>query len=449
MNVRSKTRKTSTSRREFLKKTSGALAGATLASAIGTRAFSAEQNTIRIALVGCGGRGTGAAVNALSTKGPTQLVAMADVFDNRLQTSLKSLSKQFPGQLDVPRDRRLPGLDGYKKAIDAIAPGGVVILATPPAFRPIHLEYAVARGCHVFMEKSFAVDAPGIRRVLKAGEQAAKKNLKIAGGLMSRHYTPLELAVSKLHEGIIGEVITCWAYREHGPVGLAPKPPGVSELAHQIRNYSCFTWLNGSFILDWLIHNIDVCCWCKNDWPVSAQGQGGRQVRTQPDQLFDHYSVEYTFPDGTRLLAQGRHIDNCWGFFGDIIHGSKGSAVLGEGIPKPRIFKGHLQTSENVIWEYDGPRHNAYQKEHDLLLEAIRKDIPYNETERSAYAAMAGILGRMAAESGQVITWEQAMASNLELAPGLDHYTMESDPPAMPSAQGRYPVAMPGQTKVL
>jgi len=449
MDVQSKTHKPSTSRREFLKKTSGALAGATLAGAIGTRAYSAEQNTIRIALVGCGGRGTGAAVNALSTKGPTQLVAMADVFDNRLQTSLKSLSKQFPGQLDVPRDRRLPGLDGYKKAIDAIAPGGVVILATPPAFRPIHLEYAVARGCHVFMEKSFAVDAPGIRRVLKAGEQAAKKNLKIAGGLMSRHYTPLELAVSKLHEGIIGNVITCWAYREHGPVGLAPKAPGMSELAHQIRNYSCFTWLNGSFILDWLIHNIDVCCWCKNAWPVSAQGQGGRQARTHPDQLFDHYSVEYTFPDGTRLLAQGRHMDNCWGFFGDIIHGSKGSAVLGEGIPKPRIFKGHLQTSENVIWEYDGPRHNAYQKEHDLLLEAIRKDIPYNETERSAYAAMAGILGRMAAESGQVITWEQAMASNLELAPGLDHYTMESDPPAMPSAQGRYPVAMPGQTKVL
>jgi len=449
MNVRSKTHKPSTSRREFLKKTSGALAGATLAGAIGTRAFSAEQNTIRIALVGCGGRGTGAAVNALSTKGPTQLFAMADVFDNRLQTSLKSLSEQFPRQLDVPQDRRLLGLDGYKKAIDTIAPGGVVILATPPAFRPIHLEYAVARGCHVFMEKSFAVDAPGIRRVLKAGEQATKKKLKIAGGLMSRHYEPLELAVSKLHEGLIGEVITCWAYREHGPVGLAPKPPGVSELAHQIRNYSCFTWLNGSFILDWLIHNIDVCCWCKNDWPVSAQGQGGRQVRTQPDQLFDHYSVEYTFPDGTRLLAQGRHMDNCWGFFGDIIHGSKGSAVLGEGIPKPRIFKGHLQTSENVIWEYDGPRHNAYQKEHDLLLEAIRKDIPYNETERSAYAAMAGILGRMAAESGQVITWEQAMASNLELAPGLDHYTMESDPPAMPSAQGRYPVAMPGQTKVL
>ena len=448
MNVQNRTRKPFSSRREFLKQTSGALAGAALAGAIGARAYAAEQNMIKVALVGCGGRGTGAAVEALSTKGPTRLVAMADVFASRLQTSLKSLSKRVR-QVDVPEERQLPGLDGYKKAIDAVAPGGVVLLATPPAFRPIHLEYAVAKGCHVFMEKSFAVDAPGIRRVLKAGEQAAKKNLKIAGGLMSRHYEPLERAVDQLHEGLIGEIITCWAYREHGPVGFAPKSPGMSELAHQIRNYSCFTWLNGSFILDWLIHNLDVCCWCKDAWPVSAQGQGGRQVRTQPDQLFDHYSVEYSFPDGTRLLAQGRHMDNCWGFFGDVIHGSKGSAVLGEGIPKPRIFKRHQQTSENVIWQYDGPQCFAYQVEHDLLFDAIREDKPYNETQRSAYAAMTGILGRMAAESGQMITWEQAMASDLELAPALDRYTMDSDPPVKPNAQGGYPVAMPGHAKVL
>jgi len=307
----------------------------------------------------------------------------------------------------------------------------------------------VARGCHVFMEKSFAVDAPGIRRILKAGQQAQQKNLKIAGGLMSRHYKPLEQAVEQLHQGLIGEVITCWAYREHAPVGLVPRSPGTKEMAHQIHNYSNFTWLNGSFILDWLIHNIDVCCWCKDAWPVSAQGQGGRQVRTEKDQLFDHYSVEYSFPDGTRLLAQGRHMDNCWGFFGDVIHGTQGSGVLGEGITEPRLFKGHQPTSENVIWKYKGPACDAYQAEHDLLFQAIREDRPYNEAERCAHAAMAGILGRMAAESGQTITWEQAMASNVELAPGLEGYTMDSDPPVKPDAQGRYPVAMPGQTKVL
>jgi predicted dehydrogenase len=449
MNAQNNNQKANTSRRDFLKATSGVIAGTALTGAIGARSFAGESNTIKIALVGCGGRGTGATANALSTQGPTKLVAMADVFEQRLTSSLNNLNKSFAKQLDVPTDRQFLGMGGYKKAIDAIAPGGLVILATPPAFRPIHLEYAVKKGCNVFMEKSFAVDAPGIRRVLKAGKAAEKKNLKIAGGLMSRHYIPLEQAVEQLHNGLIGEVITCWAYREHARVGFAPRAAGMNELAHQIRNYSCFTWLNGSFILDWLIHNLDVCCWCKDAWPVSAQGQGGRQVRTEPDQLFDHYSVEYTFGDGTRLHAQGRHMDNCWGFFGDIIHGAKGSAVLGEGISDPRIFKGHQQTSANVIWKYEGPRCDAYQHEHDLLFDAIRNNKPYNEAERSAYGAMTGILGRMAAESGKMITWEQALESNIELAPGLDNYTMDSEPPVKPDAQGNYPVAMPGITKVL
>lgn len=449
MNEQSNTQKRYNSRREFIKQATGALAGVSLTSVIAARGNVAEQNKIKVALVGCGGRGTGAAVNALSTKGPTQLVALADVFENRVRGSHKSLSGRFAKQVNVPQDRQFIGLDAYKKAIDAIAPGGVVLLATPPAFRPIHLEYAVAKGCHVFMEKSFAVDAPGIRRVLKAGKEAAKKNLKIAGGLMSRHYKPLEEAVHKLHEGAIGDIITCWAYREHGPVGFSPRRPGMNELAHQIQNYSNFTWLNGSFILDWLIHNLDVCCWCKDAWPVSAQGQGGRQVRTKPDQLFDHYAVEYSFADGTRLFAQGRHMGNCWGFFGDVIHGTKGSAVLGEGVPQPRIYKGHQQTPANVIWQFKGPRGSGYQVEHDLLFDAIRENKPYNEAERCAYAAMVGILGRMAAESGQTIKWEEAIASNVELAPGLDRYTMDSEAPVKPDAQGDYPVAKPGVTKVL
>jgi predicted dehydrogenase len=426
-----------------------ALAGAALASDLSVRAYAAEQNTIKIALVGCGGRGTGAAANALSTRGPTRLVTVADVFGQRLQPSLETLSTQFGSQVDVPGDRQFLGMDAYRKAVDLVSPGGLVILATPPAFRPIHVEYAVAKGCHVFMEKSFAVDAPGVRRILKAGQEAKQKNLKIAGGLMSRHYKPLEQAVEQVHQGLIGEVITCWAYREHAPVGLIPRSPGINEMAHQIRNYSNFTWLNGSFLLDWLIHNIDVCCWCKDAWPVSAQGQGGRQVRTEKDQLFDHYSVEYSFPDGTRLLAQGRHMDNCWGFFGDVIHGTKGSGVLGEGITQPRLFKGHQPIPDNMIWKYNGPPCDAYQTEHDLLFQAIREDRPFNEAERCACAAMAGILGRMAAESGQTVTWEQAMASNLELAPGIEGYTMDSDPPVKPDAEGRYPVAMPGQNKVL
>ncbi len=449
MNLRNSNRERSTSRREFLQQSSGVLAGAALATAINVRAHAGENNTIKVALVGCGGRGTGAAVNALSTDGPTKLVAVADVFNDRMQTSLKSLRAQFADKVDVPKDRQFLGMDAYKKAIDYIGPGSVVLLATPPAFRPLHVEYAVAKGCNVFMEKAFAVDAPGVHRVLKAGKEAEKKDLKIAGGLMSRHSKPLEEAIEQLHNGRIGDLITCWAYREHGIVPFSNKRPGESELAHQIRNYHCFTWANGSFLLDWLIHNLDVACWCKDAWPVSAQGQGGRQTRTNPDQLFDHYAVEYHFPDGTRLFAQGRHIENCWGFFGDIIHGAKGSAVLGEGVKDPRIFKGYNQTPENVIWRYKGAPCEQYQVEHDLLFDAIRKNKPYNETERSCYAAMVGILGRMAAESGQMVTWDEAMASKLVLAPGMDTWTLDSPAPVMPDDKGDYPVAMPGTTKVL
>jgi predicted dehydrogenase len=236
----------------------------------------------------------------------------------------------------------------------------------------------------------------------------------------------------------------------HGPAGFRPKTPGMSELAHQIRNYSCFTWLNGTFVLDWLIHNIDTCCWAKNAWPVSAQGQGGRQTRDYPDQMFDHFSVEFSFADGTRLMAQGRHMSNCWPFFGDVIHGTKGCAVLGEGQWDPLIYSGHLQEKKNLIWRYQGPAtRQKYQREHDLLFAAIREDKPYNETERSAKTAMTGILARMAADSGQMITWDQAFASEVELAPGLDQMTLDSKPPVMPDAQGRYPVAMPGFTSVL
>ena len=449
MNAPDTTDPNRTTRREFLKSSSKAVAGAALAVAVARPGYTAENNTIKLALVGCGGRGTGAAAQALATKGPTKLWAMADVFEGRLQGSLGQLKQRLPNQVEVTPDRQFLGLDAFKKAIDSLDKGDVVLLTTPPAFRPIHLEYAVAKGVNVFMEKSFAVDPPGIRRVFKAGQDAAQKNLKIAGGLMERHYKPLEEAVQFIYDGGIGEVVTEWAYRMHGPVGLSPKPPGQSELAHQIANYSCFTWLNGSFLEDWLIHNIDVCCWVKNDWPVSVQGMGGRQVRRDPDQLFDHYAAEYTFADGTRMLAQGRHMTNCYDFWGVVVHGAKGCALVGEGQSEPRIWKGHQQTAANLIWRYKGPPCDHYQVEHDLLFDAIRNDKPYNETERCAKSAFTAVMGRMACECGRQLTWDEALASNIELAPGLDKLTWDSDAPVMPDSSGHYPIAMPGQTQVL
>jgi predicted dehydrogenase len=425
------------------------VAGAALAAAVARPGYTSEANTIKIALVGCGGRGTGAAAQALSTQGPTRLWAAADVFPHRLDSSLKAISAQHSTQVDVPPERRFIGLDAFRKAIDTLDKGDVVLLTTPPAFRPIHFAYAVQKGVNVFMEKSFAVDAPGIRRVIETGALASQKGLKVAGGLMSRHYKPLEEAVQQIHDGAIGDVITEWAYRMHGPVGVNARQPGSSELAYQIANYSCFTWLNGSFIVDWLIHNIDVCCWVKGAWPVSVQGMGGRQVRKESDQLFDHYGAEYTFADGTRLFAQGRHQTRCYDFFGDVIHGAKGSAVLGEGQPKPRLFKGHRQASEAVNWEYKGAPCDAYQVEHDLFFAAIRDNRPYNETERCAKSCFTAIMGRMACESGQALTWEDALASERQLAPGLERLTWDGQPPVVPDSSGQYPIAMPGLTEVL
>jgi len=443
-----------TTRRDFLKTSGAALAGAALAAPLATprAGYAAEDNTIKIALVGCGGRGTGAAANALSTKGPTRLIALADVFPDRIDNSHKALTEKYSAQVNVPPEQRFLGFDAFRKAVDLLGKGDLVLLATPAAFRPVHFEYAVQKGVHVFMEKSFAVDAPGIRRVLRAGETAAQQNLKVASGLMWRHDPAREEVIRRLHEGAIGDIILLRTYRMHGPVGFHPRQPGESELAHQIRNYSCFNWLNASFFVDWLIHNIDICCWAKDTWPVSVQGQGARVARTDPDQMLDQYSVEYTFADGTKLFAQGRHVTGCWDIFSDFAQGAKGSALLMESLAaaKPRIYRGHAQTSDNLVWRYQGPPVDPYQREHDLLFDAIRNDQPYNETERAAKACLVSIMGRMAAESGLVINYDEALASNLELASGLDKLdSLDTAPPVAPDAAGKYPVPVPGRTKVL
>jgi myo-inositol 2-dehydrogenase / D-chiro-inositol 1-dehydrogenase len=449
----SETRSDLTTRRDFLK-TSGTVAAAALAGALAAPrpGYCAEANEIKIALIGCGGRGTGAAANALGTAGPAKLWAIADVFEHRLSGSLEALAPNFSSRMAVPPERRFLGFNAYKKAIDTLNKGDLVLLATPAAFRPAHFEYAVEKGVHVFMEKSFAVDAPGVRRIMRAGEVAAQKNLKVASGLMWRHDPAREAVIQRIHEGAIGDLVLLRTYRNHGPVGFKPKQPGETELAHQIANYSCYTWLNASFFVDWLIHNIDVCCWAKNAWPVTAQGHGARAAREEADQMLDQYMVEYTFGDGTKLLAEGRHITGCWDVFSDFAHGSRGSAVIMDSLAaaKPRLYKNHVQTRENISWQYSGPGADPYQVEHDLLFDAIRRDQPYNEAERAAQACMVSIMGRMAAESGKMIEYEEALASNLVLAPALEQITaLDAPAPVQPDSNGRYPIPVPGRAVVL
>ncbi|NQT39654.1 MAG: Gfo/Idh/MocA family oxidoreductase, partial [Planctomycetes bacterium] len=402
--------KTGSTRREFIKQT-GRVAGASaLAGVAIPRVHAAEDNTIRLALVGCGGRGTGAAGNALSvTNGPTRLVAMADVFEGRLSGSYQQLKQRFGDQADVPEDCRFVGFDAYRKAIDCLRPGDVVIMATPPAFRWVQFGYAIAKGVNVFMEKPVTVDGPTTAKMLKLAEAASQKDLKVAVGLMWRHCAARRELVDRVQQGEIGDVIMMRTYRLHGPIGFfesAPKPDGISHLMYQIQRFHSFLWASGGCYSDFYIHNIDELCWMKGAWPVEAHATGGRHYRGQSvDQNFDSYSVEYTFADGTKLFLGGRCIAGCESHFGGYAHGSKGLGTIDSnttGRGTCRTYSGHNAVEDKLLWKAS-PEPNPYQLEWDDLIEAIRQDTPYNEAARGAEASLVTSMGRMAAHTGKVI----------------------------------------------
>ena len=437
-----------TSRRDFLKTTTRFAAGSALAAAIGTRIYAAENNTINLALVGCGGRGTGAVADAFAAKGgPVKLIAMADVFENRLKGSYNSLNTAFAEKVDVPEDRRFVGFDAYKKAIDCLRPGDVVILATHAAFRPLHFEYAVSKGVNIFAEKSFGTDPPNVRRWLKAAELSEKKKLKVGVGFMWRHSESREQVVERIHNGAIGEVHTMRIYRVHGPVQCPPRPEG-SEVAFQLQYPNSFTWVSSGFYIDWHCHNIDTACWVKGAWPVSAQGMGGRCYDHAGSQ-FDHYTVEYTFDDGTKLFTFSRHMDNCWSTYADYAHGSKGSAVimatLGE--PESKIYKSQKMTPENLVWQYGKKDPNPYHVEWQLLLDAIRQDKPHNEATRAGQAEIAALMGRAATHTGQYITWDQIANSDFQFVKDIDNLNFDTPAPIHAEVGQIYQPPQPGITK--
>ncbi len=437
------------SRRDFLGSSGKLVATSALAGLAVPRVHAGEENTIKLALVGCGGRGTGAVGNAFATTGgPVKLVAMADVFENRLQGSLNRLSKGHADKIDVPLERQFLGFDAYKKAIDCLGPGDVVLLTTHAAFRPMMFEYAVSRGVNVFAEKSFATDAPNTRRWLAAAEASEQKNLKVGVGFMWRHSKAREEVIQRINDGAIGDLHTLRIYRVHGPVRCPRRPAETNEIAFQIQRATNFTWVSSGFFIDWHCHNVDVACWAKGAWPVEAQGMGGRCYPGAGNQ-FDHYTIEYTFADGAKLFAFSRHMNGCWATYSDYAHGSKGSAVLMTNLsqPKTRIYNSQDMAEENLVWAFPGKDPNPYVVEWQLLLDAIRNDTPHNEARRAGEAEVAAIMGRAATHTGQVVTWDQVMNSEFQFVEDIDNISFETEAPIHEGPDGIYPCPQPGITK--
>lgn len=442
-----------TSRRVFIQKTGRLAAASALAGVALPHVHAAGSDLIQVGLIGCGGRGTGAADNALSTKsGPIKLVAMSDVFERKLEGSYASLKKKFGDRVDVPAERRFIGFDGYRKAMDCLKAGDVALFATPPAFRWVHFTYAIAKGLNVFMEKPVTVDGPTTRKMLALAEEADRKKLKVGVGLMVRHCKGRQELHDRILQGEIGDLMLLRAYRMGGAAGTAgPRPADRSELLYQIQRFHAFLWASGGLFSDFNIHQIDECCWMKNAWPIQAHGSGGRHFRgNSVDQNFDNYSVEYTFADGTKFFYIGRSQAGCHSEFASYGHGTKGSAIISTSSHSPgrvRLFKGQNFARADMTWAFPQPEPSPYQLEWDDLIQAIRQDTPYNEAARGAIASLVTSMGRMAAHTGQIVTYDDMLNCEHEFAPTVDAFNMDSPAPLQADAEGRYPVPAPGQNK--
>ncbi|MBN2505839.1 MAG: Gfo/Idh/MocA family oxidoreductase [Verrucomicrobia bacterium] len=439
-----------TSRRGFLERSGRLVAASALAGVALPPVHAAEDNTLRLALIGCGGRGSGAVADAFaSSYGPVKLTAMADLFGNRLAGSHQALSQKFAGRVDVPPDRRFVGFDAWRRAIDSLRPGSgdVAMLCGYAGFRPGQLEYAVERGVNVFMEKSFATDPPGVRRILRAGEAAERKNLKIAAGLQCRHSPNRQQLIQRIRDGEMGQIQLIRACRMEPCGWLGVRPMSEPELAWQIRHFTHFLWVSGGLFAEMHIHQIDEICWLKDAWPVTAHGIGGRAVHnTDCGQNLDSLSIEWTFADGTKATDVARWLPRCHTDFATYVHGTKCAAQFSGPIHQGTVHLYNDQRCErdNIRWRAPKEVLTPWQAEWEALLAAIRHDRPHNEAKRAALSNLADIMGRAAVHMGRVITWDEAMASNFQFCPGIDQLTASSAPPLQADAQGRYPVPVPG-----
>ncbi|MFZ9262997.1 MAG: Gfo/Idh/MocA family protein [Chitinophagaceae bacterium] len=435
------------SRREFVKQ-GGLISTGIIAAPLMTNAnyFSGANDTIKIALIGCGGRGTGAALQALQSKQNVKLVAMADAFRDRLDSCYKNITSEdlsdagtngsVKNLVDVPEERKFVGFDAYLKAIPL---ADVVILATPPGFRPIHFEEAVNQGKHIFMEKPVATDPEGVKKVLAAAAIAKSKKLNVVVGLQ-RHYQNSYRELFK-RKDLIGDITSAQAWWNNDGVWVNPRKQGQTEMEYQMRNWYYFNWLCGDHITEQHIHNIDVINWFKGSYPVKAQGFGGREVRKGKDhgEIFDHHFVEFHYADGSILNSQCRHIPKTSAKVDELIVGTKGKIFCGAA--NIRDHKGGL------LYQFDKKLENdPYQNEHVELFAAIAKgEYKFADAENGAKSTMTSILGRMATYSGQVVEWDKALNSGLNLQPSA--YTWDTMPKSLPDENGNYKIAVPGVTK--
>jgi myo-inositol 2-dehydrogenase/D-chiro-inositol 1-dehydrogenase len=425
------------SRRQFLKTSTAVIVGSALAPRWVGRAAPGSGETLRIGLIGCGGRGSGAAAQALAADKNNVLTAMADAFPDRVEKSLAGLKKGAGGpakystdQVQVPEEKRFSGFDAYQKLIDSGV--DVVLLATPPGFRPLHLKAAIAAGKHAFCEKPMAVDAPGVRSVLATAAEAKAKQLSLVAGFGGRYSFAYQATLQQIHEGAIGEILAIHSIYHIGRLWSFPRQPDWSDMYWQMRDWYYFTWLSGDHLVEQAVHNIDRMAWLMRDEPpVKATAHGGRQVRIESEfgHIFDHFAVAYEYANGARGFLFTRQMDGCSNEVGDRVMGTRGVCDMNH--------LGH-QISGEKKWRYSGEKNDSYQTEHDELFKAIRSGKPINDGVRMAHSTLKAIMGRMAAYTGQTITWEQAMNSQEDLSPA--RYAWDQPMP-MP------PVAMPGKTK--
>lgn len=456
-------------RRQFLATSSKLAVASALAGVTLPHVHAAENNTINLALIGCGGRGSGAVANAMSAGGlvlgdnsrrqaspgelslsPVKLVAMADIRRDRLEEKHAALKQALGDRVEVPAERRFLGFDAYRKAIDCLKPGDVALLTTFSSFRAQHFEYAVERGVNVFMEKTFGPDPGSIQRLLKANEIAEKKNLKVACGLMCRHSSARQAMIEKVRGGALGEVLNIRAYRMDPGYFMPPFKRDQNELLWQLSPGHAyqFMWSSGGIWIELMIHQMDECFWIKDSFPVAAHGVGGRFAGSMDaSQNLDSYAVELTFADGSKANVTGRYIPNCHTEFATYIHGTKAAAKFSGDVHAPDcfIYKDQRTERSNVAWRPPKETVNPWQAEWDVLLDAIRHNKPHNELRRAAFSNLGAMMGRAAVHMGRTITWDEISKSQFRFAPDADKLTPDSPAPVQADANGRYPAPVPGK----